>query len=61
MFNRNIPPHNQTETSEARVYREHKEIARVLLIGNSEVVIYRDEPGHLLFGLFDPVAKKPEY
>jgi hypothetical protein len=58
MFNRNTSKRNQTTTVDFRV--EHKEIARVLLIGNSEVVIYRDKPGQLLFGLFNPAPRKPE-
>ncbi len=60
MFNRTKDQRNQRAAVETVTYRENREIARVLLMGNSEIIIYRDEPGHLLFGLFNPVSRKPE-
>lgn len=57
MINEKTERHYQDKKVDAVPYREHHEIARVLLMGNSEVIIYRDEPGHLFFELFNPVPR----
>jgi hypothetical protein len=51
---------NYPITNKDGVYRERNEIVRVMLTGNAEIVIYRDKPGHLLFGLFNPLPKPPQ-
>jgi hypothetical protein len=61
MFYRTQNQGKQPAKIENLPYREDNEIARVMLMGNSEIIIYRDAPGHLLFGLFNPATKKPQY
>ena len=58
MFNRNTKHQNYQDEIELVPVRRQNEIARVLLMGHSEVIIYRDGPGHLSFGLFNPAPRK---